>query len=118
MKQDERMTAEVQNGINACMECHTVCEETFNYSLQRGGKYVDTRLLCTIMDCSDMTRMCADMCMRKSTMSAEMSAMCARICDMCRDMCMRMPDDQQMARCAEACLKCAEACRMMAGARA
>ena len=56
-----------------------------------------------------MTRMCADMMMRRSPLHNEMCVMCAQAC-------MSMPEDELMTRCAEACRRCSEMCRAMAGA--
>ncbi|MEU2058374.1 four-helix bundle copper-binding protein [Streptomyces bungoensis] len=109
------MSKEMQDCVEACMAAHTVCEETMSCCLQMGGQS-QMQIMRALMDCSETTRMCADMMMRRSPMSQEMCAMCARACDMCAEACMSMQDDQQMMRCADACRRCAEMCRTMAGA--
>lgn len=111
------MSKEMRDCVNACMTCHSVCEETMSSCIQAGGQD-RMQIMRALMDCAEMTRMCADMMMRRSPLSAEMCAMCARACDMCAEACMSMPDDQQMMRCAEACRRCSEMCRTMAGATA
>jgi hypothetical protein len=113
-----RMSKEMQECVEACLACHNICEETMSYCLQQGGKHVDAQLMRTMMDCTDLTRICADMLMRRSPMSGEMCKLCAQACDLCAQACAAMPDDQQLMRCAESCRKCAEMCRAMAGARA
>ncbi|MFC5959891.1 four-helix bundle copper-binding protein [Streptomyces pratens] len=118
MMHAEQMSPEMKKCVDACLTTYSMCEETTNYCLQKGGQYLDSAMMRTLMDCADMARMCADMCMRMSPMSSDMCTLCARISDMCKDACMRMADDPQMKRCAEACRASAEACRAMAGARA
>jgi hypothetical protein len=109
------MTKEMQDCVDACMSCHTTCEETMSSCLQMGGQ-AQMQIMRTLMDCAEMTRMCADMMMRRSPMAAEMCALCARACEMCAEACMSMPDDPQMMRCADACRRCAKTCRTMADA--
>ncbi|MCD0483717.1 four-helix bundle copper-binding protein [Streptacidiphilus sp. ASG 303] len=112
-----RMSKEMQECVDACLACHSMCEETMSYCLQQGGR-MDARIMRALMDCTDMTRMCADMMMRRSPLAAEVSAMCAKACEMCAEACRSVPDDQQLARCAEAAARCAEKCRAMTGVRA
>ncbi|WP_324783121.1 four-helix bundle copper-binding protein [Streptomyces sp. H51] len=109
------MSKEMQDCVEACMACHSVCEETMSSCMQMGGQ-AQMQIMRALIDCSEMTRMCADMMMRRSPMAAEMCALCAKACDMCAEACMSMPDDAQMTRCAEACRRCAQMCRTMAGA--
>jgi hypothetical protein len=111
------MTKQMQDCVEACMACHSMCEETMSSCLQMGGQS-QMQIMRALIDCTDITRMCADMTMRRSPMMAEMCRMCARACDLCAEACMAMPEDEQMMRCAEACRRCAEACRAMAGATA
>ncbi|MFF7748930.1 four-helix bundle copper-binding protein [Streptomyces sp. NPDC007971] len=110
------MTKQMQECVEAWMNCHTVCEETMSSCMQMGGQ-AQMQIMRALMDCSETTRMCADMMMRRSPMSPEMCAMCAKACEMCAEACMSMPDDPQMMRCAEACRRCADMCRAMAGAK-
>ena len=111
----EPMSKEMQDCVQACMACHGVCEETMSSCLQMGGQ-AQMRIMRALMDCSEMTRMCADMMMRRSPLANEMCMMCAQACDMCAEACMSMPDDDRMTRCAESCRRCSEMCRAMAGA--
>lgn len=110
------MSKEMQDCVEACMTCHSVCEETMSscMSMEDTGRMPVMRAL---IDCSETTRVCADMMMRRSPMAAEMCALCAKACDRCAEACEAMPQDELMRRCAEACRSCAQACRTMAGAR-
>jgi hypothetical protein len=113
------MSKAMQDCVDACMSCHTMCEETMSSCMSMGSGGQDRmQIMRALIDCSEMTRMCADMMMRRSPLAAEMSAMCARACEMCAQACMSMPDDPQMIRCAESCRRCAEMCRAMAAATA
>jgi hypothetical protein len=112
-----QMSKEMQECVDACLSCHTMCEEAMNHCLQMSGQ-MDAQIMRALIDCTDMTRMCADMMMRRSPMSAEMCGMCAKACETCAEACRSMPDDQMLAKCAEMCRKCAEKCRAMAGVRA
>ncbi|WP_405490106.1 four-helix bundle copper-binding protein [Streptomyces sp. NBC_00096] len=105
----------MQEAIEACMSCHAVCEEAMSACMSGGGQ-AQMQIMRALMDCSELTRMCADMVMRRSRMSAEMCALCAKACDMCAEACRSMPDDPQLMRCADACSSAAEMCRSMAGA--
>ncbi|MEU9450772.1 four-helix bundle copper-binding protein [Streptomyces sp. NPDC048277] len=109
------MSKQMQECVNMCMATHTMCEETMSSCMSMEGGPAHMRIMRALMDCSEMTRMCADVMMRRSPLSPEMCAMCAKACDMCAEACMTMPDDPQMKRCAEACRRCAEMCRSMAG---
>ena len=109
------MTPQMQDCVEACMACHSMCEETMSSCLQMGGQ-AQMQIMRTLIDCTEMTRMCADMTMRRSPMMAEMCRMCAQACDLCAEACMAMPDNEQMMQCALSCRRCAEACRAMAGA--
>lgn len=111
----EPMSRQTQDCVRACMSCHGVCEETMSSCLRRGGQ--DRMLIKrALMDGAELTRVCADMMMRRSPLANEMCMMCAQACDMCAEACMSMPDEDRMARCAESCHRCSEMCRAMAGA--
>ncbi|WP_406053930.1 four-helix bundle copper-binding protein [Streptomyces sp. NBC_01077] len=109
------LSVEMQNAIEACMSCHTVCEESLSACMSTDG-HAQTQIMRALMDCSELTRMCADMMMRRSPMTAEMCTLCSKACEMCAEACMSMPDDALLMRCAEACRSCAEMCRSMADA--
>lgn len=112
------MSKQMQDCVSACMACHSTCEETMSSCMSMGGGQDRMQIMRPLMDCTEITRICADMMMRRSPLAAEMCAMCARACEMCAEACMSMPDDPQMTRCAESCRRCAEMCRTMAGATA
>ncbi|MFE5549693.1 four-helix bundle copper-binding protein [Streptomyces sp. NPDC056534] len=110
------LSTEMQNAIDACMSCHTVCEEALSACMTMEGQTAQTQIMRALMDCSELTRICADLVMRRSPMAAEMCTLCATACELCAEACMSMPDDTRLIHCAEACRRCAETCRTMAGA--
>ncbi|GGX17209.1 ferredoxin [Streptomyces malachitofuscus] len=111
----EPMSRQMQDCVQACMACHTVCEETMSSCLHMGGE-ARMPVMRALMDCAEMTRMCADMMMRRSPLANEMCMMCAQACDICAEACMSMPEDDRMTACADSCRRCSEMCRAMAGA--
>ncbi|MEV0967957.1 hypothetical protein [Microtetraspora glauca] len=119
MKQEKKITSEMQKCIDMCMEAHSCCEQTMTHCLQQGGKHADMAMMGALMDCSDMTRMCGDMMMRQSPMAMDMAGMCARAADRCAEMAMPMSTgDPMMQKCVDACRACAQAARAVAPARA
>ncbi len=114
MRKEGQLSPEMQKCIDACMESHSLCEQTMTYCLQQGGQHVDRTMMGALMDCSDITRLCADMMMRQSPMAMEMAKMCAQVTAKCAEACMSMSSDPMMKRCGEACKACSEACRVMA----
>ncbi|MGW1627021.1 four-helix bundle copper-binding protein, partial [Streptomyces sp. NPDC002172] len=79
------MSKQMQECVNTCMATHTMCEETLSSCMSMEGGQAHMRIMRALMDCSEATRMCADMMMRRSPLSPEMCAMCAKACDMCAD---------------------------------
>ncbi|WP_433224396.1 four-helix bundle copper-binding protein [Microtetraspora malaysiensis] len=119
MKQEGKITAEMQRCIDKCMEVHSCCEQTMTHCLQRGGKHADMAMMGALMDCSDMTRICGDMMMRQSPMAMEMASLCARAADKCAEMAMSMSDgDPMMQKCANTCHEFVQMARKMSPARA
>ncbi|TDD54998.1 four-helix bundle copper-binding protein [Nonomuraea terrae] len=114
MRTEGQMSPEMQRCVDACMESHSSCEQTMSYCLKKGGRFVDMAMMGALMDCSDITRLCADMMMRQSPMAMDMARMCAQVATKCAEACMTMTDDATMKRCAEKCKACAEACKAMA----
>ncbi|KLL11051.1 ferredoxin [Protofrankia coriariae] len=112
----EKISNEMRKAIDNCMSCSTTCEETIAYCMDMPGTMMDAANMRVLMDCAAVTKVCADMMCRMSSMYREMCAMCARICTMCAEMAMKMPGDAQMMKLAEACRACAASCQTMAGA--
>ncbi|WP_322759885.1 four-helix bundle copper-binding protein [Frankia sp. Cr2] len=118
MQHAEMINSETREAIENCMSCSTMCEETIAYCMDMPATMMDATSLRTLMDCAAITRVCADMMCRMSSMQREMCAMCARICTMCAEMAAKLSGDAQMMKLAEACRACAASCQAMAGAAA
>jgi hypothetical protein len=105
-----------QRCIEACMECHAVCEHMiYQHCLPRGGAHVAPEHLKLMADCAQICRVAADFMIRGSAHHALTCGVCANLCAACADDCERVGD---MEECVRACRACAEACREMAEAHA
>lgn len=106
---------EMEQCIEDCMDCHSICMETTIYCMEKGGKYADPKLMRMLRDCSEMCQTTANFMLRGSPMCSRMCSMCAEICMECADMCGQFKGDKMMTSCADVCRRCAKSCEMMAG---
>lgn len=104
------------SGIKTALDCHTVCLETIDYCLTKGGEHANPDHIKLLQDCAEICQTAANFMTRESTVHAEACRVCAEVCERCAKSCEQMGDDEVMRRCAEACHRCAESCREMAGA--
>ena len=114
----DHMTAEMQECIQNCLDCHSVCLETVAHCLELGGRHAEASHIRLMLDCSDICRTSADFMLRGSAHHSAVCGLCATICDACAADCERMGDDELMRGCAQACRRCAESCRRMSKAGA
>ena len=112
-----QMSANMQDCINECLSCHSVCLETVAYCLEQGGKHAAADHVRLLLDCAEICQTSANFMLRGSGLHTRTCAACAEVCEQCAASCERMAGDAQMTVCAEACRRCAESCRRMAGAR-
>jgi hypothetical protein len=103
-------TQKMQEAIQACTNCHSVCTETLIAGAQ--STKMTPALTGMLLDCAEMCQTAANSMMRGSAMSAQMCGVCATVCSKCADMCAQTGDPQMLA-CAESCRRCAEACQQM-----
>ncbi|NTU84076.1 MAG: four-helix bundle copper-binding protein [Chloroflexales bacterium] len=108
------MSGEMQQCINECLNCHSVCLSTVTYCLQQGGRHAEVRHIRTLLDCAQICATSADFMLRGSELHSRTCGVCAEVCARCADSCAQMSDDAMMQQCAEACRRCAESCRHMA----
>jgi hypothetical protein len=59
-----QMNPEMRQCIDACTECSSICRETVNYCLERGGRLAEPKQLRMLMDCAEMCRTNADFMVR------------------------------------------------------
>jgi hypothetical protein len=108
----------VQRCIEATLACHGACEETITQFVRTSTPADEQDLIQTLMDCAEVTRMCADMLRRRSGLSGDIAALCARVCDTTADACSEVADPDPLERCVTLCREAAEVCRDLATARA
>jgi uncharacterized protein DUF326 len=109
----DHLNTQMQRCIQECLSCFTVCEQTLQHCLRKGGRYVEAEHVKLLVDCAESCRMSAAMMSRESRYHGMHCAMCAEICKACEESCERFGDDAQMKACADACRSCSDACRKM-----
>jgi hypothetical protein len=109
-----QVSAEMQECIQNCLDCHAICVETATYCVQMGGKHAEPTHVRLLMDCAQICATSADFMLRQSELHGHACAVCAEVCERCAQSCEEMGDDAQMRACAEMCRRCAESCRRMA----
>src|SRR5438270_10296803 len=60
----------VQRAIDDCKECHAICVQTIQYSVQQGGPYVAPDYLRLLEDCAQLCQLSEDFMLRDSPISA------------------------------------------------
>ena len=110
-----QLSGDMQQCIQECLNCHSICLATVPYCLQMGGQHAEPRHIGLLLDCAEICQTSANFMLRGSPMHARTCGVCAEACERCAAECERMANgDQQMLACAEACRRCAESCRQMA----
>jgi hypothetical protein len=109
----------VQRAIEDCKECHAICVQTIQYSVQQGGPYVAPDYLRLLEDCAQLCQLSEDFMLRDSPFSATICNVCAEVCDQCAVACDQVGrgTDAQLRACADQCRRCAQSCRQMAQMR-
>ena len=69
----------VQRAIDDCKECHVICVQTIQYSIQQGGPHVAPDHLRLLEDCAQLCQLSEDFMLRVSP-SPQPSAMFALMC--------------------------------------
>jgi hypothetical protein len=105
---------QLQECIDLCSECHTVCIQTLTDSLEKGEDHIDVERLCLLQDCADICRVSVDFMLRESPQHSHTCRACGEVSALCAEECRKMENDEQMQYCAEICERCAESCRSMA----
>jgi hypothetical protein len=112
-------SAEMQQCIENCQNCHRICIETMSHCLQMGGKHVEPAHMRLMQDCIQICQTSADFMLRGSDLHTRTCAVCAEVCERCAQDCERIdPNDTQMKSCAAMCRLCADSCRRMSSAAA
>ncbi len=109
-----QMSGDMQQCIQECLSCHSICLATVPYCLQMGDQHAQPRHVGLLLDRAEICRTSANFMLRGSDLHMRTCGVCAEVCDQCAQDCERMGDDTQMRACAEACRRCADSCRRMA----
>ncbi len=104
----------MQQCIQECLDCHSICLQTVQHCLELGGKNAESHHITMLLDCAEICQTSANFMLRSSNFHTRTCALCAEICEQCAADCERFGDDAQMKACAENCRRCAESCRRMA----
>ena len=111
------ITNAMQECIDECLRCHSICLEAVGHCLELGGKHAERNHITTLLDCAEICQTSANFMLRDSESHTRTCAVCAEICRKCEEECRRLGDDELMRRCADVCRECATSCeRMAAGA--
>lgn len=104
---------EMKQCIQECLNCHSVCLETIQYCLGKGGKHADPDHIRLLENCAEICQTSANFMLTGSDFHSRTCSVCAEICSACAKSCEALGDDPQMKVCAEACRSCAESCQRM-----
>lgn len=109
----------VQQAIDDCKECHAICVQTIQYSIQYGSSHVAPDHLRLLEDCAQICQLSEDLMLRSSFSSPAICEVCASVCDYCAVSCDQMGEgtNAQLRACADQCRRCAQSCRHMAQMR-
>jgi hypothetical protein len=111
----EHASAEMEQCIQNCEDCHHICIETLNHCMHMGGKHVEPTHLRLLYDCIQICATSADFMLRGSPFHNLTCGVCAMVCERCAEDCLRIDaNDPQMVACADMCRRCAQTCRQMA----
>lgn len=108
-----QVNQEMQQCIENCLDCHSICLNTVTYCLQKGGHHADPAHIRLLQDCAEICQTSANFMLRGSELHARTCGVCAQVCEQCATECDRIGDDAQMKSCADMCRRCAESCRLM-----
>lgn len=113
MPKATKIKPEVQQCIDNCLECHSICMETITYCLEKGGKHAEANHIRLLQDCAQICQTSADFMIRVSDIHPQTCGVCAEVCERCAKSCEQFEGDAVMRRCAEMCHRCADSCRKM-----
>ncbi|HEU5380609.1 MAG TPA: four-helix bundle copper-binding protein [Ktedonobacteraceae bacterium] len=101
--------AEMEQCIQNCLHCHTVCQETATQCQQSGGAHAQVGYIRMLQDCAEICRTTAHFMQHDSPLYGYICQACAKVSNHCAGECERMGDTD----CANACRNCAWSCDQM-----
>ena len=108
---------EIQDCIEACLNCHAACTMAAQHCLAQGDEKADIDMVGVLLDCAEICQTSANFMLRGSPYHGVTCAACAEVCRVCEEACRNFSDDEQLLDCAETCASCAEHCEHMAQAQ-
>lgn len=108
-----RMSQDIQQCIDECLNCHRICLETVQHCLQKGGEHAKPEQIVLLLDCAEVCQTSANFMLRGSDLHQRTCAVCAEVCSRCAESCEAL-GGKELEACAKACRSCAESCEQMA----
>lgn len=112
-----RMREDLRQGIDDCLACSRMCQETVGYCLEAGGHHAEAPHIRLLLDSARLAESTAGLMLRGSEFVAEAAALCATVATRCAQDCEGFGDDSQMQACAEVCRRCATSCHQVVQAQ-
>ena len=107
----KRVESPMQDAINACLDCHSMClRMAMGYCLERGGRHAEQKHLRLMINCAELCQTSANFMLSDSPLHGRVCLICAEACEACAKSCEQVGD---MRDCVEECLDCAKSCRSM-----
>ena len=110
---DDEEIDDLQECIEACLNCHAACTMTAQHCLSEGGEKSEINVVGVLLDCAEISQASANFMLRGSPYHGLTCGACAEVCRACEEACRAFPEDEQLAEAADACAQCAEACEKM-----
>ncbi|HET6468414.1 MAG TPA: four-helix bundle copper-binding protein [Geminicoccaceae bacterium] len=108
----QHLDAHLQECIDHCLACHTVCLATASrHCLEVGGRHTEPEHFRLMLACAEICRTSAAFMALGLELHRRTCAVCAEVCEQCARSCEEVGD---MDECVQACRRCAESCREMA----
>ena len=112
MKNTATPKHEMQSCLEACMQCHRICQQTaLNHCLEAGGKHVEPEHYRLMLSCAEICQTSANFQLGSSPFSAQLCGVCAEVCQAFAESCKKVG---AMDECVAACEHCARTCTEMA----
>lgn len=75
-----QVNQEMQQCIQNCLDCHSICLNTTTYCLQQGGMHSDPAHIRLLTDCTQICSTSADFMLRGSDLHSTICGACAEVC--------------------------------------
>ena len=104
---NQALEGQMQDCIQDCLNCHTVCTDMASQALQKGGQ--NATYVRTLLDCAEICLTAAHFMLRDSELHGYICEACAKVSTHCADLCFQKGDND----CGEACRACANSCEQI-----